>query len=99
MLHAARAGVFRCRHCFFACVLALAAVPAGGAENVRLFVLTDIGGDPDDVMSMVRPMTYANHLEIEGLAATHCGRGRVNPERIRRVVYRLPEGARQPGAT
>ena len=36
----------------------------------RLFVLTDIGGDPDDQMSMVRLMTYANHVDIEGLVAT-----------------------------
>jgi hypothetical protein len=55
------------------------------ADKPRLFVLTDIGGDPDDVMSMVRLMTYANHIDIEGLAATHVNR-RVNPDRIRRVV-------------
>jgi len=38
-------------------------------EKPRLFVLTDIGGDPDDQMSMVRLMTYANHIDIEGLVA------------------------------
>ena len=70
----------------------LAAVLAAGicgsisaAEKPRLFVLTDIGGDPDDVMSMVRLMTYTNQIEIEGLAATHVNR-RVNPDRIQQVV-------------
>jgi Protein of unknown function (DUF1593). len=42
-------------------------------EKPRLFVLTDIGGDPDDQMSMVRLMTYANQLDIEGLVATPTG--------------------------
>jgi hypothetical protein len=54
-------------------------------ERPRLVVLTDIGGDPDDQMSMVRLLTYANHLEIEGLVATHVN-GRVNPEHIHRIV-------------
>jgi hypothetical protein len=36
-------------------------------------VLTDIGGDPDDQMSMVRLVTYANHIDIEGLVANRSG--------------------------
>ena len=57
-------------------------------EKPRLFVLTDIGGDPDDQMSMVRLMTYANQIDIEGLAATPTGPGKrqVRPEHIRRIV-------------
>lgn len=51
----------------------------------RLFVLTDIGGDPDDRMSMVRLMTYANQFDIEGLIATRNSRG-VFPELIDNVV-------------
>jgi hypothetical protein len=58
---------------------------ASAAEKPRLFVLTDIGGDPDDQMSMVRLMTYANHIDIEGLAATEVN-GKVNPEYIRRII-------------
>jgi hypothetical protein len=58
---------------------------AANADKPRLFVLTDIGGDPDDQMSMVRLMTYANHMEIEGLVATHVN-GRVNPEHIHGIV-------------
>ena len=58
---------------------------AAATEKLRLFVLTDIGGDPDDVMSMVRLMTYSNQIDIEGLAATHVVR-KVNPDRIHRIV-------------
>ena len=59
-----------------------------GIEKQRLFVLTDIGGDPDDKMSMVRLMTYANHFDIEGLVATPTGRhkDKVNPKMIRQIV-------------
>ena len=68
----------------FAAVLAVVS-HAATAEKPRLFVLTDIGGDPDDVMSMVRLMTYSNQIDIEGLAATHIVR-QVNPGRIHRIV-------------
>jgi hypothetical protein len=36
----------------------------------RIIILTDIENEPDDAQSMVRLMTYANLLEIEGLIAT-----------------------------
>lgn len=39
-------------------------------QNPRLFVLTDIENEPDDAMSMVRLLVYANQIDIEGLAAT-----------------------------
>lgn len=61
---------------------------ASAAEKPRIFVLTDIENEPDDAMSMVRFLTYANHMDIEGLAATtsvHQQR-RVAPDRIRRIV-------------
>ncbi|HEX5789481.1 MAG TPA: nucleoside hydrolase-like domain-containing protein [Woeseiaceae bacterium] len=72
---------------FAVLLLALAggAAGAGTSEKTRLFVLTDIGGDPDDKMSMVRLMTYANHFDIEGLVATSVN-GAVNPDRIENVV-------------
>lgn len=58
------------------------------AEKPRVFVLTDIENEPDDTMSMVRFMTYANNFDIEGLAATTSThlKNRVAPERIRRIV-------------
>jgi hypothetical protein len=64
------------------------ALPARAAERPRVFVLTDIENEPDDAMSMVRLLTYANQLEIEGLVATTSihQRSRVAPERIRRIV-------------
>src|SRR5688500_12825107 len=68
---------------FLVCVATVVSSAVSAKE--RLFVLPDIGGDPDDVMSMVRLMTYANQIDIDGLAATHVNR-RVNPDRIRRVV-------------
>lgn len=36
----------------------------------RVFVLTDIENEPDDAMSLVRFLVYANNYDIEGLAAT-----------------------------
>ncbi|EOD43300.1 putative cellulose-binding protein [Neofusicoccum parvum UCRNP2] len=35
----------------------------------RLFVLTDISNEPDDQMSLVRLLTHANELQIEGISA------------------------------
>ena len=43
---------------------------APASEKPRLIVLTDIGNEPDDSMSMVRLLTYANEFDIEGLIAT-----------------------------
>ncbi len=40
------------------------------AGHARIFVLTDMGNEPDDQMSMVRLLTYSNELNIEGLVAT-----------------------------
>jgi hypothetical protein len=40
------------------------------AEKPRVFVLTDIENEPDDAMSMVRFLVYANQWDVEGLVAT-----------------------------
>ena len=40
------------------------------APKVRLFVLSDIANEPDDQMSLVRLLVYANEFDIEGLVAT-----------------------------
>lgn len=60
----------------------------GAADKPRVFVLTDIENEPDDAMSMVRFLTYANHFEVEGLVATTSihQKGRVAPQRIRQIV-------------
>ncbi|MCP5400841.1 MAG: DUF1593 domain-containing protein [Novosphingobium sp.] len=44
----------------------------------RLIVITDIGTEPDDMQSMVRLLTYANEIEIEGLIASTSGHLRNN---------------------
>lgn len=71
-----------------AAILSTTSALAAEADKPRLLVLTDIGGDPDDQMSMVRLMTYANHVDIEGLVATPPGgeTGPVNPDIIRNIV-------------
>lgn len=62
--------------------------PLVAAERPRVFVLTDIENEPDDAMSLVRFLTYANQFDIEGMAATTSihQRTRVAPQRIRRIV-------------
>lgn len=56
--------------------------------KTRVLVLTDIENEPDDAMSLVRFLTYANHFETEGLVATTSvhQKSRVAPQRIRRIV-------------
>lgn len=70
------------RGCFFLAAAALAlagpvanaaprdAAPGDAAARARLFVLTDVGADPDDEQSLIRLLLYSNDIEIEGLAAT-----------------------------
>src|SRR5512137_628785 len=67
---------------------ALVCASASAAEKPRVLVLTDIENEPDDAMSMVRFLTYANRFDIEGLVATTSihQKARVAPQRIRRIV-------------
>jgi len=63
-------------------LLALAAVGMAGAQGLpathvddfegkpRVIVISDIGNEPDDQMSLVRLLLYSNELDIEGLIAT-----------------------------
>jgi len=74
--------------------LALACSPVAAAAEAptpvkqRLFVLTDIENEPDDAMSLVRLLAYANQFDIEGLVATTSThqKARVAPQRIRQIV-------------
>ena len=54
----------------------------------RYFVLSDIANEPDDTMSFVRLLTYANQLNIEGMVATTSTwlNSTVHPEQIEVVV-------------
>ena len=38
--------------------------------KTRVFVLSDMGNEPDDQMSFVRLLLYSNELDLEGLVAT-----------------------------
>jgi hypothetical protein len=63
-------------------------LPLFAKQPNRLIVLTDIGTDPDDTMSLVRLLLYSNEIDIEGLiATTSCWKkSSVSPELIRQVV-------------
>jgi len=56
--------------------------------KLRVCVLTDISGDPDDQQSLVRFLTYANEFDIEGLIATTSCWKQTHPDvsAIRRVL-------------
>ena len=58
------------------------------ASKPRLIVPNDIENEPDDSQSMVRLLTYANELRIEGLIATTSThlRTRVAPDAIRDII-------------
>ena len=58
------------------------------ADKPRVLVLTDIENEPDDAMSMVRFLVYANQFDVEGLVATTSihQKSRVAPQRIRQIV-------------
>lgn len=66
----------------------LHAAVAPASVKPRVVVLTDIENEPDDAMSLVRFLTYANHFDIEGLIATTSihQRSKVAPQGIRRIV-------------
>ncbi len=72
---------------FIACCLGFCA-SLSAADKPRVFVLTDIENEPDDAMSMVRLLTYANHFDIEGLVASTSihQQKHVAPQRIRQIV-------------
>lgn len=58
------------------------------ADRARLFVLSDIGNEPDDQMSLVRLLLYANEIDIEGFGATTSTwqKDKVRPDIARDVI-------------
>jgi hypothetical protein len=75
-------------------VNASADVPTNQASRVdsfegkpRVFILTDIGNEPDDQMSLTRFLLYSNDFEVEGLVAVTSTwqREKVSPEIIQKV--------------
>lgn len=69
-------------------VLAGLLLATAAQARPRVLVLTDIENEPDDAMSLVRFLVYANQYDIEGLVATTSThqKTRVAPERIRQIV-------------
>jgi hypothetical protein len=58
------------------------------APKPRVVVMTDIANEPDDQMSMVRLLVYANDIDIEALIATTSTwmREKVRPDVLHKVV-------------
>src|SRR6202035_2753648 len=58
----------------FAASLAAQPLPPAHADNFtghpRVVVISDIGNEPDDQMSIVRLMLYSNELDLEALIAS-----------------------------
>src|ERR1700761_2349091 len=56
--------------------------------KARVFVLTDIGNEPDDQMSLTRFLLYSNDFDVEGLVAVTSTwqREKVSPEIIQKVL-------------
>jgi len=54
----------------------------------RMIVISDIGNEPDDQMSLVRLLLYSNELDVEGLIATTSTwqKTAIHPETMRKLV-------------
>jgi hypothetical protein len=73
-------------------ILLLAFLGSLYAEDIsarqRLIVISDIGNEPDDQMSLVRLLLYSNQLDIEGLIActSTWQKTALHPETMRSVI-------------
>ncbi len=58
------------------------------AGHPRLVVISDIGNEPDDQMSLVRLLLYSNEIDIEGLiaATSTWQRNALHPETMRALI-------------
>jgi hypothetical protein len=71
--------------------------PAGRLDNFsghpRVFVVSDIGNEPDDQMSFVRLLLYSNEIDLEGLvAATSTWQKAVtHPETMHEIIGKYGE--------
>jgi hypothetical protein len=67
-----------------------ASIPAADLSTgkPRVFVLSDIGNEPDDQMSFVRLLVYSNEIDIEGLTAVTSTwlKNTTNPQTMRDIV-------------
>jgi hypothetical protein len=73
-------------------LLAGQGLPATHVDNFqgkpRMIVISDIGNEPDDQMSLVRLLLYSNELDIEGLVASTSTwqKAAIHPETMRKLV-------------
>jgi hypothetical protein len=79
--------------CFvLAAMLAAAPLPPEHIDDFtghpRMIVLSDIGNEPDDQMSLVRLLLYSNEIDLEGLVATTSTWQKtvVHPETMRTLI-------------
>jgi hypothetical protein len=58
------------------------------AANPRVIVISDIGNEPDDQMSLVRFLLYSNEIDVEGLIAgtSTWQRSKTSPNIMRDVI-------------
>jgi Protein of unknown function (DUF1593) len=77
------------------CVLAVAVAQPLSPAHVddftgkpRVVILTDMGNEPDDQMSFVRLLLYANEMDFEALVATTSTwqKNKVQPETMKKIV-------------
>jgi len=73
-------------------ILAAQPAPAPRADDFtgrpRMIVISDIGNEPDDQMSLVRLLLYSNELDIEGLIASTSTwqKTTIHPETMRTLI-------------
>jgi hypothetical protein len=69
-------------------ILSSQSLCAQPVQKNRVIILTDIEADPDDTMSLVRLLLYADEIDIKGLiATTSCWKKTsVAPESIEKVI-------------
>jgi hypothetical protein len=74
--------------CLLLIVIVVPASAAPASGKPRVLVLTDIGNEPDDSMSMIRFLLYSNEFDVEGLMATTSTwqPNKVQPQLIRERV-------------
>jgi hypothetical protein len=62
-------------------------------QRPRVLILSDIGNEPDDQMSLVRLLLYSNELDIEGLIATTSTWQKtvIHPETMRALIHAFGE--------
>jgi hypothetical protein len=61
--------------------------PVSQSDTPRVLIDTDLGGDPDDIQSLVRAIHYSDALDIEGIVSTE-GIGAANAGLIREWIKR-----------